>query len=297
MTLPANTIARPYRGVSVQDWEGPLDAGEVRRVLLQREAYRRTEFLVLRSQGQVALMRLVKAGDEPLFSPIVDVERLASPEECVYIHRPEVDTGNATAMARAAIAHGGGFRVYVIEGSYHHVNFIYEPRPLRIRVPEVIPPEPPKLLEMARRVLDFDEDLPPIELVFEPIDIRRLAERNPAPRYLLPCRGSGIDLGAPVEFLDERPTQREWTLIGCERSRQFHHWFYGEDPRRVDLCPRRLTTGDGPTLLKCCLLERGLERDGDRLVVPWGANLKEVQEALHRLVALMAAEAAPAPGA
>ena len=45
-------------------------------------------------------------------------------------------------------------------------------------------------------------------------------------------------------------------------------------------------------LTKCCLLERGLERDGDRQVVPWGANLKEVQSALHLICEeAMAAEA------
>ena len=42
--------------------------------------------------------------------------------------------------------------------------------------------------------------------------------------------------------------------------------------------------GAGKTLTKCCLLERGLEVDGDTAVVPWGANLDEVREGLRKLL-------------
>lgn len=283
MTLPTNFIARPYRGVSVQRWQGRLELEAVQNSLIGREAYRRTEFLVLRNDDQVALMRLMKASAEPLFSPIVGLDWLAGPDDCTYLESPDVDTGNATALAGAARASGRDCRAYVVEGMYHHVNFIYDPRPLRISVPEVVPPEPPKLLEMARQVLRFDEDLPPVELVFDPVDFRELARQNPAPHYLLPCRGSGLELPGQVSFLDERPARQDWLLIGCERSRQFHEWFYGSQPPRVELCPRILSSSIGPTLLKCCLLERGLQQDGNRVIVPWGASLKEVQEALHRL--------------
>ena len=94
-------------------------------------------------------------------------------------------------------------------------------------------------------------------------------------------------------------------MIGCERSLQFHRHFYGDEPERVDLCPRQRTAAlrsrtavsgapeqhygsevrsDGLTLTKCCLLERGLEVDGATAVVPWGANLDEVREGLRKLL-------------
>ena len=51
------------------------------------------------------------------------------------------------------------------------------------------------------------------------------------------------------------------------------------------MCPRvHAGAPDAPTLLKCCLRERGIESDGEAVVVPWGATLEEVREALHRLV-------------
>src|SRR5581483_6892121 len=59
LTLPENFICRPYRGVSVQHWDGPLGEAAVKDVLLDREAYRRTEFVVLRGAGGgTALVRL-----------------------------------------------------------------------------------------------------------------------------------------------------------------------------------------------------------------------------------------------
>jgi hypothetical protein len=53
----------------------------------------------------------------------------------------------------------------------------------------------------------------------------------------------------------------------------------------VDFCPRLRPANGATTLLKCCLLERGIEQEDHRLTVPWGASLEEVREALHRLVA------------
>ena len=292
MTLPVNFMCRPYRGVSVQPWDGPLDAGSVEATLVGREAYRRTDFIVLRQGTRTALVRIARAGDEDLFTPIVAVEWVASPDDCAYVVAPEADTANATDMARAALGASPEAAVIVVEGRHHHVNFIARPALTPVRVVEVVQPEPPKLLDMAARVIAFDETLPPVELRLDPIDIHRLAQGAPADRYLLPCRGSGVDLPVPVDFLDERPAppggDPTWTLIGCERSRQLHERFYGAEPAaRVELCPARLTEArgsGGPTLTKCCLLERGLRHDGDTVVVPWGASLVEVAEALRLLV-------------
>jgi hypothetical protein len=142
---------------------------------------------------------------------------------------------------------------------------------------------------MARAVLDFDEELPPLELDFVPIDMRVLAAEHPAGHYLFPCRCSGLELDARVDFLDAGPpAAAKWTLVGCERSRQIHVALYGTEPRgRVDFCPLVIDgdPGDEPTLLKCCLRERGIEQTAGRATVPWGASLDEVRAALRALAA------------
>jgi hypothetical protein len=284
-----NFIARPYRGVSVQGADA-LDEAALRRWLVGRRVYRRTEFIVARHDGEHALVQVERDAGDGLLVPVRDIRLLAGPRDVVFVADPAVDTGNASQMARAALASGRPARVYVIQGKFEHVNFIVAPAPLQVRVLEVIPPEPPKLMEMAQAVLDYDEELPPIELSFDPIDLRELAAAHPAQHYLFPCRCSGLDAGARVDFLDAGPPQAaEWTLVGCERSRQIHVELYGSEPfARVDFCPRALVDDHGPTLIKCCLAERGIERSGSHMIVPWGATLEEVRRALREL-----AEAAP----
>ena len=265
-----NFIARPYRGVSVQDAPG-LDEGALREWLIGRRVYRRTEFVVARRGDQHAVVQVEHPVGEDIVAPVSDLRVLARPDEVAFVIDPSVDTGNASQMARVARA-----RVTIVQGRYEHVNFIVEPAPVRVRVVEVVPPEPPKLLEMARAVLDYDEDLPPVELDFEPIDLRDLHGD------MYPCRCSGLD----GRFLDAGPPEPAETLVGCERSRQIHVALYGVEPtERIDFCPRVLTREDGPTLMKCCLFERGVRREGASMVVPWGAALEEVREALKELCA------------
>jgi len=281
-----NTITRPYRGLSVQEVAVALTESALLAFLLGREVYRRSEYLVLRNRDETALVAVRKQSEIPLFSPVIEARVLALPEQVVSIKAPEVDAGNATALARLALAHARpGAVAYVVTGRYEHVNFIWRPAPIRVRVTEVVPPTPPKLLAMAEQVVAFDEDLPPIELVLEAVDIPALAAAHPASCYLLPCRGAGTELGAPVSYLDTRPADRtDWLMIGCERSLQFHRHFYGDEPPRVELCPRRRVASLADlTLAKCCLLERGVEYEGTRAVVPWGSNLDEIRAALRWL--------------
>jgi hypothetical protein len=269
-----NFIARPYRGVSVQDAPG-LDEPALREWLIGRRVYRRTEFVVAVCDGERAVVQVEHPVGDDVVAPVTAVRIVARPGEVAFVADPSVDTGNASQMARVARA---GARVTVVQGRFEHVNFIVEPQPLRVRVLEVVPPEPPKLLEMARSVLGYDEDLPPVELEFVPIDLRALAPGGPT---MYPCRCSGLE----GVFLDAGPAALgDWTLVGCERSRQIHVALYGAEPAaRVDFCPRVLAAEDGPTLMKCCLFERGVRREGASMVVPWGAALEEVREALREL--------------
>jgi hypothetical protein len=291
----SNVVPRRYRGVAVTDVEVPLRADDLRDHFLGREAYRRTEYIVARHGGAVAVVRVRKASDEPLFSPITQVEVLAEPHETTEVHAPDVDTGVPTQLAITAREAAPDARCVVVRGRYEHVNFIIEPEPVALRIVEVVPPEPAKLVNQVERVLDLAEDLPPVDVRPDVIDLRALAASVPADHYLFPCRGSGIDApGATVDFLDTRPPRADWVLVGCARSRQIHERFYGDVPPFVEMCPReRVGTVDGPTLTKCCMLEDRIERSGPLVVVPWGASLEEVRQGLGIVVG--AAESAWAP--
>jgi hypothetical protein len=309
-----NLVPAQYREVSVAEVPVPLEEGALRAYLTGRDVYRRTRYVIARNGAASMLAEVAKQSEQPLFSPVTSVTVLARADETVMVDAPDLDTAVPTQLARAAAAHAPGARCVIVRGLYGHVSFILDPAPVRIRVLEVVPPWPPKLVDQLRRVLDLAEDLPPVELVPELVDLRDLAARRPAARYLFPCRaGQGAQEQAPltpggtppqnlprtggstppyppvakVSYLDDIPPREPWTLVGCARSRSIHDWFYGDDVPQVDMCPRNLAGRDdvgGPLLTKCCLLEDRVACDGDTVVVPWGASLAQISEGLRLAV-------------
>ena len=162
------------------------------------------------------------------------------------------------------------------------MNFILEPSPIPLRIVEVVPPEPAKLVDQVARVLDLVEDLPPVDVRAEVIDLCTLAQRLPADHYLFPCRGS-----------ERKRLGRSTSSIAVPRARTGPRRMrtIAPDPRaflrgrpRPSRCPRELVgTVDGPTLTKCCLLEDRVEREGSLVVVPWGASsTRSVEDSSHR---------------
>lgn len=282
-----NYVELPYRGVSVQPYDGDMTEAAIATHLLGREAYRRTNAIVLRgAAGRYALVTIGPRDVAPLFSPIEELEVLALPDNCRFVLDPETDCANPSALARLAERSGVGVdSTLICQGKYDHVNFIHHPDPLVIRIVEVSPPDPPKLYHLIKHVLSY-ADLPPIKVELERIGLRELAEGAHPAAFLVPCRSGGLDeLSAPVHFLDERPADREdWTLIGCERSLQFHRHYYGDEPPRIEMCPRAIAgKRNDLTMLKCCLLEFNIERDNNVMIVPWGSDLAMVEKALREI--------------
>ncbi|HYB00528.1 MAG TPA: hypothetical protein VED37_09965, partial [Ktedonobacteraceae bacterium] len=54
-----NLVPLPYRRVSVQHYDGPMTENAIKELLLSREAYRRTDFIVLRgNEGETAVVAI-----------------------------------------------------------------------------------------------------------------------------------------------------------------------------------------------------------------------------------------------
>ncbi|MFN8456191.1 MAG: hypothetical protein U0401_16240 [Anaerolineae bacterium] len=47
-----NLVPLPYRRVSVQPYSGPMTAEAIESLLMEREAYRRTDFIVLKGKDK-----------------------------------------------------------------------------------------------------------------------------------------------------------------------------------------------------------------------------------------------------
>lgn len=295
-----NLVPARYRSVSVASVPVPLDEASLRALLVGRPAYRHTRYLVARSPGGTAVVEVAKRSGAPLFSEITAVTMVARPDETAFVEAPEADTGVPTVLGRIAADRAPWARCVVVRGRYGHVGFIVDPAPLRIRVVEVVPPQPAKLVDQASRVLELAEDLPPVELTPELTDLGALAGSSSADHYLFPCRAGGAGAGpagagaAAVSYLDEIPPRADWTLVGCARSRAIHDWFYDDPVAFVDMCPRQLARraaagGTLPVLTKCCLLEDKVVAEDGLVVVPWGASLAQVREGLGHAVAIASA--------
>lgn len=281
-----NVVPSAYRGVAVASVASPANHESIIRHFTGREIYRRTRFIVVSEDGAgVWILAVERADPQPLFSATTSVHVLAEPSECAYVIEPEIDTAVPSNLARIAIEKAPHAKAVVVEGRYAHVNFIINPRPLRVRVTEVTPPLPAKLFDQVSRLLDVAENLVPMVAHLDAVTFDELAEQAPSDNYLLPCRGSAVQIdGAEVFYLDERPERLAWTLLGCDRSLEIHEWFYGDVPPSVSICPRKRTDDlSGPSLVKCCLIETSIDVEGGRVVVPWGASLEQVKEALTAL--------------
>jgi hypothetical protein len=299
-----NLVPARYRGISVASVPVPLDEESLRAHFVGRPAYRATRYIVARAagasaSGASAVVEVTRHSDVPLFSEITAVTLIAGPDETAFVDAPEADTGVPTSLGRIAADRAPGARCVIVRGRYGHVGFILDPAPVRIRVVEVVPPQPAKLVDQANRILELAEDLPPVELVPELTDLGALAGSRPAGHYLFPCRAGAAAAGAAaagaaVSYLDEIPPRADWTLVGCARSRAIHDWFYGGAVPVVDMCPRNLAlraagAGTLPILTKCCLLEDKILAEDGLVTVPWGASLAQVRDGLGRAVAFASA--------
>ena len=147
-------------------------------------------------------------------------------------------------------------RCVVVEGRYGHVSFVLDPAPLQLHVLDVAPPWPAKLLDQVERVLRHGRG-PARRSSSSPdvVELRRPAARTePAEHYLLPCRGGGMDVAGPPSTTSTRSRRaRDWTLLGCARSRPIHDCFYGDARhRQVDICPRSWPAGSRSPRARSC---------------------------------------------
>ncbi len=286
--LQKNLVPLPYSRVAVQHIDANPGEAEIRSFLHQKEVWFETDYVVFRRGSDCAVAKIDKTTPRNSFCRIVRVEILSAKDRTRWIDDAAVDPGNPSALAARAGAAGVGVsETLVVNGLYEHVNFIHRPDPLVIDVFDLSPPEPPRLLDMARRALAHG-NFPAIVVNPNIQSIPALAREVVAKPVLFPCGISELKRTTTVAyFLDERPPRQDWVLVGCPRSQQIHRHFYGDDCPRIELCPKRLFVAQGRlALMRCCMIDKVVELSGNVAFVPWGAELSLIEEALRTLVNL-----------
>ena len=285
--MSANIVPLPYSRIAVQHVPFALNEAEMRSFLRNKEAWFETDYVVFRRGGDCAVAEIQKADREDLFCRITDIKVVSLPNASRWVDDFTVDTGNPSALAEKARALGvTASETLVVNGLYEHVNFIHRPQPVIIDVYDLSPPEPPRLLDMARRVL-ANRTFPAVVLHPHIQSIPEMVQHLGDRPILFPCGISQLKAMAKAFYLDERPDRQDWVLVGCERSRQVHRHIYGDEPPRIELCPPKLFGADGAlALMRCCMIEKSFNLSGHVAIVPWGADLSLIEDALRALLDL-----------
>ncbi len=270
------------KDVSIRDVDVPLDAESIARLMDGWVSYVRTDDLVLRNGDDYAVVELRKRDGKGLFRDVEGYRIVSLPEDTVFVEDPSLDVLNTSALARIQAQHPG--KAVVVRGMFSHINYIKDVVPERLMVVDNVPPSPSKLGVLVQRALDSGFVDHPIINEDRIIDMSEKIGDVSTEAVMFPCRVSNMEADIPFYFLDDAPeVDREVTLIGCHLSKRIYTALYGGDVPFINVCPADYVDPGVKTIVKCCKVKKGHERDGNLVRVPWGATVPEVVDAINDL--------------
>jgi hypothetical protein len=277
------------REVGVKNVTFPLTQEEIKDNLLNKPAYKRTDYLVLVKGEDRATVKIKKTSRDDIFSQIEDIEIISLPDTTKYLEDPNINVLSPTQMAEAAEKLGA--ETLIIKGMFEHISFIHKEKLVHLIVDDVIPPEPPKLIKLVKTALYSGSVEVPVKIIPRIQDLRETEKKCTKNNIVFPCHASDLKSDKRTYYLDQDPEFQDielddMCLIGCDLSLRIFKILYNTEPEFYNFCPRKRTQNEGPehlTITKCCDLKEGYERTGNVVVVPWGATQKEVEDALNDL--------------
>ena len=271
------------KDVAVKEVPFELTEENISESVKGKRAYTRCEYYVLRHGNDTAVVGITKADGVELFRPIISHEIVSMPADTLYLKDEDVNVINQPAMAEVSQHYPD--KTVVVEGKFGHVSFTSPGRILKLDVLDVVPPYPSKLSSLVKTALDSGMIDLPIAAEYSEIDINKLAQTVQDGSILFPCKASGLQSDKKDYYLDQLPEIKEkCTLIGCELSERIYRSIYNDKIERVEMCPRKLAPNDGrKRIVKCCKIKNGHKIDGNLAIVPWGATVKVVIDAVNDL--------------
>ncbi len=265
----------------------PLRNEEIHNAALGKRVYAKTRYLVLTDGEEWAVVRIESEG-KGLFREVRKVDIIALPENVEFIEDKNVNVLSASAMSQAASRRNKA--TVIVKGAFDHYSFIQDKNAITLTVCDVVPPKPPKLLDLTEKVLGSESIDRPVIIVPRTLDLHGLV----GPKddlVMLPCRTSGVEMKQDVLFLDEAPTlssqeAKQVTLVGCDLSREIFHSLYGVSTTFRNMCPKRFVSENCPeelSLCLCCRIGDEPKRENNCIALPWGVTSKQVETAIKSL--------------
>ncbi|CAJ37686.1 DUF7714 family protein [Methanocella arvoryzae] len=218
-----------------------------------------------------------------------DARRISSAAETL-VYPGLVDISNRADLLRRAVPLcTGGINTVVFQGIDRHYMFVKDPAAealTTIEVHDVAPPDPAWLAYNVKKLVEagmFGE----LMLAFE-YHVLNLKDYEDSRRTtIFPCHASGLN-GLFLDSLDEEP-QGDVRLVGCNTSKLVFEARYPlKRYEHVNICPLSTRKPSKPFILRCCQSDKlGMtELNGvPGVVVHWGANPREIYEAVRTLAA------------
>jgi len=278
-------IPRHCGDVGVAEVSFKLTEKNLREHFTGRRSYTRTKFYAVTNGDDWAVIEVSKKITKKLFQSVESIKVLSLPDRTRFVHEPELDVLDIRNLLD--VQHRNKGKLVVFKGRFEHVSFVDVKLPAKVRVIDVVPPNPPKLDVLIKELAGKNSLL---KIDTEVIDIAEMIagkERD----AMLPCRASyeGMSKRSKWKYLDQAPTLSEGQvrsslLVGCPLSARIFEEIYGSKPKLANICARETVevgARDPPTISRCCRVKEGVEVDGRMIIVPWGANICEVAEALR----------------
>jgi hypothetical protein len=275
--------------VGVAEVSFPLTEENLRKHFLGRRSYTKTKFCAVHNGRDWAVIQISKKRTKNLFQPIEGIKVLSLPERTCFVHEPDLDVLHIGNLLKVQSRHPG--KMVVFQGRFDHISFVDVKVPARIRLVDFVPPNPSKLETIVKELVA--ESSPLLKIDVELIDILDLVKETKADVVLLPCKSSYDGIADKIGkrkhyFLDQAPELSEnqlksSLLVGCPLSARIFEEIYGSKPNLVNICVREsMKATDGiPTISRCCKIKKDIDVEDDVILVPWGANMCEVAEALR----------------
>lgn len=231
----------------------------------------------------------VKSEGEGFMRKQAGISKISGPEETLVYDRQVDITNRSDLIKKAAEVCHNGIKTVVFRGVDRHYTFVNEPSSgelLDVDVFDVAPPWPAWLAYNVKRLNDsglFGELM--MDFHYHVLDLKAFEDNGRT--TIFPCRASGLD-GLFLDSLDEEP-KGDIRLVGCNTSKLvFETRYPSKKYEHVNICPLSTRKPERPFILRCCQSDKlGLKEIGGvkGVVVHWGANPREIFEAIRLLAA------------
>lgn len=271
------------KDISVLEADFPLTEEGIRKGLVGHRAYVRAKYVVMSRDGRYAVAEQHFESGKGLFRTIESVDIVSLPEETVFLNMPEADVLNEPDRARIQKDYPG--KTIIVQGMFSHVSFVKDVDYKVLRIVDSVPPYPSKTEVLVNKALSSGFIEIPIVTESLIINYEDMLPEVKTEAVVFPCMVSGLDSKIPHYFLDMFPEiKHEVTVIGCETSRRIFNELYGRDVSLINTCPKDFCPKDDvKTIARCCKIKTGHIIEGNVALVPWGATVPEITEAIKAL--------------